>query len=77
LVHLPLEAVVIRNLSELVQHHVAADYLQISDRTVRQPIADGGTEWIPSPELDHGQPRTNAYWHPEKMLADEDDDDPA
>jgi hypothetical protein len=53
----------------------SADYLQISDRTVRRPIADGGTEWIPPPELDHGQPRTNAYWHPEKMLAD--DDDPA
>ncbi|MFW3114754.1 hypothetical protein MHAE_13423, partial [Mycobacterium haemophilum DSM 44634] len=25
--------------------------------------------------LDHGQPRTNTYWHPEKLLRDEDDDE--
>ncbi|MFZ0833248.1 MAG: DUF222 domain-containing protein, partial [Mycobacterium sp.] len=36
---------------------------------------DGTTEWIPPPELDHGQPRTNTYWHPEKMLDDNEDDE--
>ena len=39
--------------------------------------AKGETEWIPPPHLDRGQPRTNTYWHPEKLLRDsEDDDDP-
>lgn len=28
----------------------------------------GDTEWIPPPHLDHGQPRTNRYHHPEKLL---------
>ncbi len=40
---------------------------------------DGTTEWIPPPHLDHGQPRTNTFHHPEKLLAeqaDEDEDDP-
>ncbi|WP_264035279.1 hypothetical protein, partial [Mycobacterium lacus] len=32
--------------------------------------------WIPPPHLDHGQPRTNSYHHPEKLLVDEDEDDP-
>lgn len=36
--------------------------------------ANGDTEWIPPPHLDHGQPRTNTYHHPEKLLADTDDD---
>jgi Domain of unknown function (DUF222) len=36
---------------------------------------DGTTEWIPPPHLDYGQPRTNTYWHPEKLLADGDDED--
>ena len=30
--------------------------------------ARGDTEWIPPPHLDRGQPRTNTYWHPEKLL---------
>ncbi|WP_046301710.1 HNH endonuclease signature motif containing protein [Mycobacterium sp. UM_Kg27] len=40
---------------------------------------DGTTETLPSPHLDHGQPRVNYYHHPEKLLgehgsgADEDD----
>ena len=38
--------------------------------------ANGDTEWIPPPHLDHGQPRTNTFHHPEKLLADEDDDEP-
>src|ERR1700722_9382603 len=35
----------------------------------------GDTEWIPPPHLDHGQPRTNTYHHPEKLLQDGDDED--
>jgi uncharacterized protein DUF222 len=38
---------------------------------------DGITEWIPPPHLDYGQPRTNTYHHPEKLLQDDQDDDPA
>jgi hypothetical protein len=35
----------------------------------------GDTEWIPPPHLDRGQPRTNTFHHPEKLLrADEDDE---
>ena len=39
--------------------------------------ANGDTEWIPPPHLGHGQPRTNRYHHPEKLLAEEDDEDGA
>src|ERR1700733_1801334 len=35
--------------------------------------AHGDTEWIPPAHLDHGQPRTNTYHHPEKLLRDDDD----
>ena len=35
----------------------------------------GDTEWLPPPHLDHGQPRTNSYHHPEKLLCDDEDDD--
>jgi Domain of unknown function (DUF222) len=40
--------------------------------------ANGDTEWIPPPHLDHGQPRTNIFHHPEKLLCDgqDDEDDP-
>ena len=37
---------------------------------------DGTTEWIPTPHLDHGQRRTNTYFHPERMLPDDEDDEP-
>jgi len=37
--------------------------------------AHGDTEWIPPPHLDRGQPRTNTYHHPEKLLRDDDEDD--
>jgi hypothetical protein len=33
---------------------------------------DGRTEWIPPPHLDRGQPRTNIFQHPEKLLGEED-----
>jgi hypothetical protein len=36
---------------------------------------DGTTQWIPPAHLDHGQPRTNTFHHPEKLLRDGDDDD--
>jgi hypothetical protein len=38
--------------------------------------ARGDTEWIPPPHLDHGQPRTNTFHHPEKLLQDDDEDIP-
>jgi hypothetical protein len=36
--------------------------------------AKGQTEWKPPPHLERGQPRTNTYHHPEKLLHDGDDD---
>jgi len=38
--------------------------------------ARGDTEWIPPPQLDRGQPRTNTFHHPERFLRDGDDDEP-
>ena len=35
--------------------------------------ANGDTEWIPPAHLDHGQPRTNTFHHPEKLLRDDDE----
>ncbi|MDM4140745.1 HNH endonuclease signature motif containing protein [Mycobacterium sp. FLAC0960] len=37
--------------------------------------ARGDTHWKPPPELDRGQPRTNTFHHPEKLLRDGDDDE--
>jgi Domain of unknown function (DUF222) len=34
---------------------------------------DGTTEWIPPPNLDRGQRRTNLYFHPEKMPREDDE----
>jgi Domain of unknown function (DUF222) len=34
---------------------------------------NGDTEWIPPPHLDYGQPRTNTFHHPEKLLRDDAD----
>jgi Domain of unknown function (DUF222) len=53
-------------------HHKLID---MGWRTRKQP--DGTTEWIPPPHLNHGQPRTNNYHHPEKMLREGNDDDDA
>jgi Domain of unknown function (DUF222) len=36
---------------------------------------NGDTEWIPPAHLDQGQPRTNTYHHPEKLLRDDDEED--
>jgi hypothetical protein len=38
--------------------------------------AHGQTEWLPPPHLDRGQPRTNTYHHPEKLLHTDDDEEP-
>jgi hypothetical protein len=35
---------------------------------------NGTVEWIPPPELDTGQPRTNTYHHPDRMLKEPDAD---
>ncbi|QUR68334.1 HNH endonuclease signature motif containing protein [Mycobacterium spongiae] len=37
--------------------------------------ANGDTEWLPPPHLDRGQPRTNGFHHPEKLLRDGHEDD--
>ncbi|MCV7099082.1 HNH endonuclease signature motif containing protein [Mycobacterium palustre] len=34
---------------------------------------DGTIEWIPPPHLDYGQPRTNTFHHPEKLLPGNED----
>ncbi|MFL0278450.1 HNH endonuclease signature motif containing protein [Mycobacterium sp. SMC-19] len=36
---------------------------------------DGTTQTLPPPHLDHGQPRTNHYHHPERLLRESEDDD--
>lgn len=36
--------------------------------------ANGDTEWIPPPHHDRGQPRVNNFHHPEKILAEDDDE---
>ena len=38
--------------------------------------AHGETEWIPPAHLDRGQPQTNTFHHPEKLLAPDEDDEP-
>ncbi|HEY9265607.1 MAG TPA: DUF222 domain-containing protein, partial [Mycobacterium sp.] len=37
---------------------------------------DGRTEWLPPPDLDRGQTRTNNYHHPQRYLLPEDDQGP-
>ncbi|GAA4298631.1 HNH endonuclease signature motif containing protein [Mycobacterium paraffinicum] len=39
--------------------------------------ANGDTEWIPPPHQDRGQPRVNTFQHPEKVLAEDGDDEEA
>jgi hypothetical protein len=52
-----------------------------SDHSLVQPCgwmtrknARGDTEWIPPPHLDRGQPRVNTFHHPEKVLAEDDEE---
>lgn len=37
--------------------------------------SDGMSQWIPPAHLDRGQPRTNNFHHPERLLLRENDDD--
>ncbi|OBH90393.1 HNH endonuclease signature motif containing protein [Mycobacterium sp. E2989] len=37
--------------------------------------ANGETEWIPPPHLNRGQPRVNTFHHPERVLAEQDEED--
>ncbi len=48
----------------------------VDDGWRTRKLPDGRTEWIPPPHLDHGQPRTNSFHHPEKLLTDDDEGDP-
>jgi hypothetical protein len=41
--------------------------------TTRKRV-NGDTEWIPPPHLDHGQPRTNRFHHPEKLLCEDEEE---
>jgi hypothetical protein len=52
-----------------------ADHKLVEQGWTTRKRANGDTEWIPPPQLDHGQPRTNSYHHPEKLLCDSDDED--
>jgi hypothetical protein len=40
-------------------------------RTIK--LANGDTQWIPPPKLDHGQPKTNDYHHPERLFDNDDE----
>ncbi|MGH3563210.1 MAG: HNH endonuclease signature motif containing protein, partial [Mycobacterium sp.] len=37
--------------------------------------SNGDIETIPPAHLDHGQPRTNTYHHPENLLRQSEDDE--
>jgi hypothetical protein len=37
---------------------------------------NGRTEWLPPPQLDRGQPRTNVFHHPEHLLEDQAEGEP-
>jgi hypothetical protein len=52
------------------------DHKLVENGWTTRKNAHGDTQWTPPPHLDHGQPRTNSFHHPEKLLAPEDDPDP-
>lgn len=52
-------------------HHKLADQGWITRKNKH-----GRTEWIPPQHFDRGQLRVNVFHHPEKLLRDDDDDDP-
>lgn len=53
-----------------------ADHPLVEDGGFTTRISpDGEVEWIPPAHLDHGQPRTNPYHHPERMLRQEDNEE--
>jgi len=52
------------------------DHKLLDNGWITRKNAHGDTEWIPPPHLDYGKPRINTFHHPERLLADEDDDVP-
>jgi len=56
-----------------------ADHRLLDEGWKTRKNAEGITEWIPPAHLDFGKPRTNGYWHPQRMLDDsaagEEDDE--
>ena len=50
------------------------DHKLLEKGWITRKRADGDTEWIPPPHLDHGQPRTNGYHHPENLLCEDEED---
>jgi hypothetical protein len=51
-------------------HHKLAEQGWITRKNTH-----GETAWIPPDHLDCGRPRTNTFFHPEKLLRDDNDDD--
>jgi hypothetical protein len=48
------------------------NHKQVGNGWQTRKLPDGRTEWIPPPHLDHGQPRTNDYHHPERLFTEDD-----
>ncbi len=63
------------NINDLAQGCGPHHKLATSGGWKTRKRKDGSTEWIPPAHLDHGQARTNTYFHPEKLLRDDEDDD--
>jgi hypothetical protein len=49
-----------------------ADHKLVDNGWTTRKRANGDTEWIPPPHRDFGQPRTNNFHHPEKVLCEEE-----
>lgn len=64
------------DINELTQGCGPHHQLATTGGWITRKRKDGTTEWLPPAHLDHGQPRTNSYFHPEKLLHDSDEDDP-
>lgn len=64
------------DINELTQGCGPHHQLATTGGWITRKLKDGTTEWLPPAHLDHGQPRTNSYFHPEKLLHDSDEDDP-
>lgn len=54
------------NIDDLTQGCGSHHQLVTSGGWTTRKLKDGTTEWIPPAHLDHGQLRTNTYFHPEK-----------
>jgi hypothetical protein len=65
----------VTDVNDLTQACGPHHKLVTDDGWTTRKNANGDTEWIPPPHLDYGQPRTNTFHHPEKLLRDDEDDD--